>query len=122
MRVIYLYYGCTFTNTLTERERKKNLSDNTEETRYQRRSKEKQWRHDIRFRLLFGEGDLHRRVGRDLEALERVSGRGRLYFVLELDEGDVVSAGDQANLFEAGELQTEDEQRYTIQFFIKTIS
>jgi hypothetical protein len=32
-----------------------------------------------------------------------------LYFVLELDEGDVVAAGDQANLFEAGELQKENE-------------
>ena len=48
--------------------------------------------------LLLSEGDLHGRGGRDFEALERVSGRGRLHLVLELDKGDVVPARNQSHL------------------------
>ena len=39
--------------------------------------------------------------GSDLEALERVPRCGRLKLVLELNEGDVVATGHQANLFES---------------------
>ena len=47
---------------------------------------------------LLGEGDLHG-VGRgDLEALEGVPGGRGLHLGLELHEGDVVAAGDQADL------------------------
>ncbi len=54
---------------------------------------------------LLGEGDLHGRRRRDLEALQCVSGGRGLDLVLELDESDVVTARNQANLFEAGELK-----------------
>ena len=47
---------------------------------------------------LLGEGDLHG-VGRgDLESLEGVPGGRGLHLRLELDEGNVVAAGDQADL------------------------
>lgn len=42
--------------------------------------------------LFLCEGDLHGRVGCDLEALEGVSGSSGLDLVFELDEGDVVTA------------------------------
>ena len=48
--------------------------------------------------LLLGKGDLHGGSGRDLEALERVSGRGRLQLVLEFDNRNVVTPGHQSNL------------------------
>jgi len=53
----------------------------------------------------FGEGNLHGRVRRDLEALEGISGGGGLDLVLELDEGDVVAARYKTDLLEAGELK-----------------
>ena len=115
MRVFYLYYGFRLYFLQThKREDKKIPSDNTEET-WLRDNLQKSiddFRYFFRFsifffdfRLLFRERDFHRRVGGNLEALESVASRGRLNFVLELDEGDVVTAGNQSNLFEAGELK-----------------
>ena len=55
--------------------------------------------------LFLCEGDLHGRVGRDLEALEGVSGSSGLDLVFELDEGDVVTARNKTDLLESGELK-----------------
>ena len=55
--------------------------------------------------LFLSEGDLHGRVWRDLEALEGVTGSSGLDLVLELDEGDVVTARNKTHLLESRELK-----------------
>lgn len=40
---------------------------------------------------------------RDFEALQRLASASRLNFVLEFDEGDVVTAGDQTDFLESRE-------------------
>jgi hypothetical protein len=55
--------------------------------------------------LFLGEGNLHGRVGGDLEALEGVSGGAGLELIFEFDKGNVVTTRNQTNLLESGKLE-----------------
>merc|ERR1719188_2660329 len=69
---------------------------------------------DVAENLLLGERDLHGFGRGDLEALQGVPCRRRLNLVLELDEGDVVPAGDEADLLEARELVEQHRQHHLV--------
>ena len=51
--------------------------------------------------------------------LQSISGPRRLHLVLELNEGDVVAAGDEADLLEAGELVEQHRQHHLIRLLGK---